>query len=210
MPAFGSQSSPLASKRMNPSSGPARQRLSRWRIIRRAVGRQGSATKGAKMSRQKLLQLVFAVILYMLFSIGCRSGAPTFVSEAPTATPTQMMPTATLTPLPDLPLDVTVTKDLVYAKGIQPEEQREWKLDEYAPTELGHWPVVLFLPGGGQIKEGYATLSQAISEQGAIVFVIDCPDMPLSYAILDNSRGYREMAETVACAIRFARARVSD
>jgi len=121
-----------------------------------------------------------------------------------------MRSTATLTPLPDLPLDVTVMKDLVYAKGIQPEEQREWKLDEYAPTELGHWPMVLFLPGRGQIKEGYATLSQAISEQGAIVFVIDYPDMSFSYAILDNGRGYREMTETVACAIRFARARVSD
>jgi dienelactone hydrolase len=105
---------------------------------------------------------------------------------------------------------VTVTKDLVYAKGLQSDAQVEWKLDEYTPTELGHWPVVLFLPGGGQIKEGYATLSQAISEQGAIVFVIDYPDIHPTMAILDNGKGYREMAETVACAVRFARARASD
>jgi hypothetical protein len=110
-----------------------------------------------------------------------------------------------------LPLDVTVTKDLAYAKGIEPERQREWNLDEYAPTELGPWPLVLFLPGGGQIKEGYATLAQAISEQGAIVFVIDYPnERHPTMAILDNGKGYREMADTVACAIRFARARASD
>jgi dienelactone hydrolase len=121
-----------------------------------------------------------------------------------------MMPTATITPLPDSRLDVTVTKDLVYAKGIQPEEQREWKLDEYAPTEPGDWPVVVFLHGAGGTKERWTTVTRAIAEQGAIVFAIDYPWIHPQLAIRGNGKGYREMADIVACAIRFARARASD
>ena len=71
--------------------------------------------------------------------------------------------------------------------------------------------MVLFLPGRGQTKDEFATLPQTIPEQGAIVFVIDYPDdLSFSQAFRDNGRGYRGMAETVACAIRFARARASD
>jgi hypothetical protein len=42
------------------------------------------------------------------------------------------------------------------------------------------------------------------------VFVIEYPDIHATMAILDNGKGYCEMADTVACAIRFARARASD
>jgi predicted esterase len=105
---------------------------------------------------------------------------------------------------------VTVTEDLVYAKERQPDAQVEWKLDLYAPTEPGDWPVVVFLHGIGEIKEGWTILPQAIAEQGAIMFVIEYPDISASVAILDKGKGHREMAETVACAIRFARARASD
>ena len=132
------------------------------------------------MSYQKLLQQMMGVTFLLLLLVGC--GTPAATPMPPTATPSK----------------VTVTKDLVYAKGMRPEVPHEWKLDEYAPTELGHWPVVLFLPGGGQIKEGYATLSQAISEQGAIVFVIDYPDIVPTMAILENDNRQSSLATSDA------------
>ena len=159
------------------------------------------------------LKLTILILLFLVSACSNNSIETSTPALQPFATPMSTATsksTTTLIPLPDSPLDVTVTKDLVYAKSIQPEEQREWKLDVYAPSEIGHWPVVLFLPGRGQIKEVYAILSQAKSKQGAIVFVIDYPVMSLSYVILINGRGYRELTETVACAIRFARAGVLD
>jgi acetyl esterase/lipase len=108
-----------------------------------------------------------------------------------------------------LPLSVTVTKDLLYAKGLDPDAPVEWKLDLYAPTEPGEWPVVVFLHGANEAKEGWTVLPQAIAEQGAMVFVIEHPIMGPVPAIQDNGKGFREMAETGACAIRFARARAS-
>jgi dienelactone hydrolase len=146
------------------------------------------------MRYQKLPQQMMGVTCLFLLLVGCGT---------PAATP--MPPTST-------PSEVTVTKDLVYAKRLQPDilGRVDWKLDLYAPTEPGDWPVVLFLHGKGQTKEGWTTLSRAIAEQGAIVFAIDFPVMDPIAAILDNGKGYREMADTVACAIRFARARASD
>jgi acetyl esterase/lipase len=111
---------------------------------------------------------------------------------------------------PTVTSPVTVTKDIVYAVGTQQEEGTEWKLDEYAPTEPGDWPVVVFLHGIDEAKEGWTVLPQAIAEQGAIVLVIDYPEIAPTVAILEKGKGHREMAETVACAIRFARARASD
>jgi acetyl esterase/lipase len=165
-------------------------------------------TEGRMMSRRKKLQLVFAVVLYVFFLVGCGGKAPATVAEPPTATSKPSLPA----PTPVLPLSVTVTKDLVYANRLQPDirGQVEWKLDLYAPAEPGDWPVVVFMHGENQAKEGWTTLPRAIAEQGAIVFVIEYPDIHQTVAILENGTGYREMADTVACAIRFARARVSD
>ncbi len=169
------------------------------------------------MSCQKLLQVIIG-FLCVLILVGCESEAltpvaapPTETSKPslPTPTPTSVPPTSTPIPTPVLPLSVTVTKDLVYAKKLQPDTQVEWKLDLYAPTDPGDWPVVVFLHGSGK-NRGTTILPRAIAEQGVIVFVIEYPEIHPTMAILDNGKGYREVAETVACAIRFARARASD
>jgi len=151
------------------------------------------------MSYQKLSQQMTGVTFLLLLLVGCGT---------PAATP--MPPTSTSIHTPVLPLSVTVTKDLVYAKGLQLDEQVEWKLDQYAPTEPGDWPVVVFLPATGLPGEGEATFPRAIAEQGAIVLNIEWPRIDPAVAILDKGKGHREMADTVACAIRFARVRASD
>src|SRR3990172_8165640 len=55
------------------------------------------------MSRQQRLPLGIAVLLFMLFLVGCGSTAPTSVSEAPAATSTPESPAATPTPIPPTP-----------------------------------------------------------------------------------------------------------
>jgi acetyl esterase/lipase len=83
-------------------------------------------------------------------------------------------------------------------------------LDVYAPTQPGPWPVVVFTHGVGSKKENYATYSRAIAGRGAVVFTIDWPTRYPTYAIQDNGKGFREILESLTCAVRFARARAPD
>jgi len=127
---------------------------------------------------------------------------------SPTGAPVSPTPAATESAVT---FPVTVTEDAVYAVALQPDvSPPEWRLDVYAPTEPGPWPVVVFAHGLGDRKENNAILSRSIAEQGAVVFTIGYPTMDPSVAITDNGRGFREMLDTLACAIRFARARAPD
>jgi predicted esterase len=102
---------------------------------------------------------------------------------------------------------VRETTDALYAVPLQPDAvPSEWKLDVYAPTQPGPWPVVVFAHGLGSRKSSYAMLSRDIAGQGTVVFTIDWPTRYPTYAIKDNGRGLREVLETLACAVRFARA----
>lgn len=107
------------------------------------------------------------------------------------------------------PLPLTVGKDLVYASQLEGAKQ-EWKLDAYAPEKEGEWPAVVFLPGWGETKEMMADLATAVAEQGAIVHVIDYPRIDNSMLTMSNGRGYRQLAELTACAIRFAHSSAAD
>jgi acetyl esterase/lipase len=95
--------------------------------------------------------------------------------------------------------------------ALQPDAApSNWKLDVTAPDEPGTWPIVVFTRGVGSGKENYVTYNRAIAERGAVVFTMDWPTRYPTYAINDNGKGFREILETLACAIRFARARASD
>jgi predicted esterase len=48
-----------------------------------------------------------------------------------------------------------------------------------------------------------------LAEQGVRVYAIDYPAYQPDTAIVDKGRGYREMADAVACAVRFARSRAA-
>jgi pimeloyl-ACP methyl ester carboxylesterase len=111
-----------------------------------------------------------------------------------------------------------VTKDVIYATSLAesetnfpfPERESSWALDIYAPVENGNWPTVLLIHGNGGTKEGYVRASEIISEGGAVVYTVDWPDSIADIAAQDNGRGFREISETLTCAIYYARATAED
>ncbi len=110
----------------------------------------------------------------------------------------------------ETPNQVAEANNLVYATRFRPELE-EQLLDVYTPEEEGVWPVVVFLHGHGATKEGNSIwVSQAIADQGIVVFTIDWPAMYTDIAANENGKGFRVMYEVVSCAIRFARATAAD
>ena len=67
----------------------------------------------------------------------------------------------------------------------------------YAPEDPGPWPVVLVLHGSGGSPGPYEPLAEALASEGAVVF-----NVRWRVAI----PRFRDAAEDVACAVRFARA----
>ncbi len=82
-------------------------------------------------------------------------------------------------------------------------------LDMYVPAEAGGARIVLFLPGGG----GMGTwVLEPLAEEGAIVFHVRSAEPAAEPATLlaDHGAVARAQADSMACAIRFARARASE
>jgi dipeptidyl aminopeptidase/acylaminoacyl peptidase len=104
---------------------------------------------------------------------------------------------------------VNVTRDVAYTIPLHPD-MKEGTLDVYAPTEPGAWPVIVFAHGLIWTKESHSDISQAMAEQGAVVFTINWPVSVPGVAFHENGIGFRERYETLACAIRFARAMASE
>jgi predicted esterase len=147
--------------------------------------------RGAMKMHDKQLRLQFlGLMLILVFSSSCNSTPPT----TPITTPTS---------------SVTVTKDVIYATSLQ-EDGKTWTLDVYTPVEAGERPIVVLLHGLGGNKEGYTRVSEIIAESGVTVFTVTWPVSIVDIAAKDNGRGYREISEAGACAIRFARATAAD
>lgn len=129
----------------------------------------------------------------------------------PTSIPTPVPSAPTTTNL-TVPLPVELTRDVIYAKRLQQQErpEAEFKLNVYAPIDPGDWPVVVYAHAMGGTKDSRLVVMRAIAEHGVVAFSIDYPDTTPSAAVSNNGRGFREMTETVACAVRFARAKASD
>ncbi len=69
-------------------------------------------------------------------------------TEKPTEAPSPVSPTATSTIIPeDVPPSVEVNNGLVFAEDTVRGKLIERKLDSYTPTNIGNWPILLFLPG---------------------------------------------------------------
>lgn len=67
----------------------------------------------------------------------------------------------------------------------------------FAPQDAGPWPVVLVIPGGGGLPSATEPFAEALAAQGAVVFNVKWR------AVFPR---FRDAAEDVACAVRFARA----
>ncbi|MCP4540899.1 MAG: hypothetical protein GY832_27505 [Chloroflexi bacterium] len=143
------------------------------------------------MKHKHLSQMTYLALIMLLLG-ACSTSKPAPTVAAPTMTPS-----------------VKVSSDVAYVTSLQPDVS-EQRLDVYTPNEAGDWPVVVFLHGYDGNKEYYATLSQAIAEQGAVVFTAAWPTWIADMAARDNGKGFREMSEVLSCAIRFARATASD
>jgi acetyl esterase/lipase len=70
------------------------------------------------------------------------------------------------------------------------------KIDVYAPSEPGPWPVALIIHGAFASKSDYDSLAEAIAAEGAVVFNVGVSMTP----------PFSEATREVACAVRFARA----
>jgi predicted esterase len=136
-------------------------------------------------------------LLFAYLLAACAAAPP----PAPPATPSVPPPTPTAAPRA-----ISVTLDITYTVALQPNVSAQ-ALDIYAPVEAKAWPAVVFAHGFGERKQDYRRIMQAIAEQGALVFAADWPDRATD---TDNSgRAYREVAETLLCAVRFARSRMA-
>ncbi|MBI3732638.1 MAG: hypothetical protein HY259_04160 [Chloroflexi bacterium] len=126
------------------------------------------------------------------------------VQPAPTAVPPPSTPAPVATPTP-LTFSIAAAKDITYTVPLQPDVSAQ-ALDVYAPTERKGWPLVVFLHGLGEGKRDYTRISQAMAERGLVVFTLEWPDRTVSIGERENGKGYRQVFETLACGVRFARA----
>jgi hypothetical protein len=157
-----------------------------------------------KLSRR--VSWMMPLLLVAITAVGCAGGgapAPTAVGATPT------VPFAAPTPS----YTVEVTRDIEYLTLLETGAPVQ-KLDVYAPTEPGLWPVVVVMHAFFQSKENsaYTSFAEDLAGRGVVVFVPESrsPCSTLSDCAKDNGRDFREIEESQVCAVRFARARAAD
>ena len=169
----------------------------------------------------RLPPFVIAVILTALVANGLSSACTRPSTEAPPTAipgvPNEVTAPSTQEPGPRptsdqaVPTEVpaaNVIKDVPYLAPLQ-DSAKERALDIYAPAlqvgELpGLRPVIVFAHGYNQGKAALATVSRALAERGAVVFAPSWRTDPSTAA------SWREMTESLACAVRTARTMAPD
>lgn len=137
-------------------------------------------------------------------TLGIQDGATVDATEEPAALPA----TETVVPTEMPAVTVTVVKDVLYLTPLQ-DSVKERSLDIYVPGPSGNdldgqHPVVVFAHGYNQGKDALATVCRALAERGAVVYAPSWRTDPASAA------SWREMTESLACAVRTARAQAPD
>jgi len=103
----------------------------------------------------------------------------------------------------ETPLPIHRIEDVAYTVPASPDEKAQ-KLDIYAPTEPGPWPVLVFLHGHGESKGSWRNVSETLAEQGMVVITPSWRDIGSSIALLNHeafAKGFRD----ITCTVRFAR-----
>lgn len=125
-----------------------------------------------------------------------------------TATTTTAAATTTSTAAVTTTIAAAVAElDLVYGTW----QEQPLTLDLYGPAESADAPIVVYLPGSNE-SGAPAFLVEGLVEDGAMVFVVRYAQIDVGPTELINDlRGNaRADADSVACAIRFARERASE
>jgi hypothetical protein len=151
---------------------------------------------------------LFVLAVVVATVVGCAPGAaPTPEPDAPTSTPAAPF----VQPTPSY--SVEVTKDIEYLTLVAPDAPVQ-KVDVYAPAEPGPWPVVVLQIGWYQSKDTpmYLGFAEELAGRGVVVFVADrrSPCSTLSECVEDDGMNLREVQESWACAVRFAREKAAD
>lgn len=105
--------------------------------------------------------------------------------------------------------DVTTTAvlDLEYAT----QAQDQLTLDMFVPAEPGGAPIVLHLPGGGESGAPMSMIDPLVEEGAIVVFVRSARRSAGATTLLaDHGAVARAQADSMACAIRFARAEAAE
>ena len=139
------------------------------------------------------------------------SDTPTPTEATTTATTEAVPPTASPAPAPTTTLpagsDTTPTAlgpdlTLLYANFVRTETFTDTlELDIHAPDEIGPWPVVVVVHGGGWItgqRLDTGSLADGLASRGAVVYNAD-------YRTLSLGGVFPGMVDDVACAIQSAR-----
>jgi acetyl esterase/lipase len=156
--------------------------------------------------------LVASFILVVLLLPACGDSADTTLA----AQATEATTTTKATAVEDQPVVVT-EKDVVYAiwqegaLAYEGWEEMSLTLDMYAPAEAGGAPIVIYLPGRGE-TDAPTLLVDGLVEEGMIVFVVRYARSKAGGETMLRDGGVvvRAKAESVACAIRFAREQASE
>lgn len=151
-----------------------------------------------------------AVTGLMLFATSCAPAAtPASITSVPTvaASPARTPVIVTTPGQTQAPTSapVTVTLNITYAVSLQPKVDPQ-ALDVYAPVGQRGGPLIVFAHGLGENKPDYKRLGQALAQAGAVAYVIDWPDFALANSASAGERTYRQVFETLECAVRYARA----
>jgi acetyl esterase/lipase len=152
--------------------------------------------------RSRLVSLVMVVLLAAMAA--CAEDTPDEAALKPAAEETTTEETAT----DEQPVAVTEL-DVVYGTW----EGRPLQLRLFAPAQADGAPVVIYLGGsGGGRGDVDAGLAESLLEEGAIVFSVGyaAQSSSATEVLRDHGARARAMADSVACAIHFARARAAE
>jgi len=135
-------------------------------------------------------------------TVGVQDGAAAGATEEPVTLPETETAVPTKMPM------VTIVKDVPYLAPLQ-DSAKERSLDIYVPVPSTgdldeQHPVVVFAHGYNQGKNALATVCRALAERGAVVYAPSWRTDPSTAA------SWREMTESLACAVRTARASAPD
>lgn len=163
------------------------------------------------MPARPLVTIISSALLLAACSEPASDAPEPTPAEVTTTLTTQAAPATTVAPphTTTLPAQTETTSaavgpdlTLLYANFVRTEKFTDTlELDIHAPSEVGSWPVVVVVHGGGWItgqRLDTGSLAEGLASRGAVVYNAD-------YRTLSLGGVFPGMVDDVACAIQSAR-----